>query len=99
MTKLTANAKTEKTAKIESSAKTKVKKVKKAPPAYMVFLGDLIKEGKYNQKELKAKGWEAFPEVAKSTIETVLVDSKNPRYNRFSELVVKGEEGILTFAK
>jgi len=78
---------------------TATPKVAKAKPAYITFLAALIAEGKYTQKELKAKGWEKFPEVAKSTIETVLVDSKNPKYNRFPKLVVKSDKGLLAFAK
>jgi hypothetical protein len=74
-------------------------KVAKEKPAYLLFLGKLIEEGKMTQKELIAAGRAKFPEKAKSTIETVLVDSKNPRYNRFPKLVVKGENGILSFAK
>lgn len=74
-------------------------KVAKPKPAYLIFLGNLLEEGKMTQKELKQAGWAKFPEVAKSTIETVLVDSKNPKYNRFPKLVVKDEKGILSFKK
>jgi hypothetical protein len=87
------------TAAAKADVKTAAPKAAKPKPAYLIFLGSLISEGKYSQKELKAKGWEKFPEVAKSTIETVLVDSKNPKYNRFPSLVVKGEDGILRFKK
>jgi hypothetical protein len=83
----------------EAKPATDTPKVAKAKPAYITFLAALIAEGKYTQKELKAKGWEKFPEVAKSTIETVLVDSKNPKYNRFPKLVVKSDKGLLAFAK
>lgn len=71
----------------------------KPKPPYLLFLTALIEEGKFTQKELSAAAIKAYPEVAKSTIETVLVDSKNIKYNRFPKLVVKDDKGLLSFAK
>lgn len=72
-------------------------KVEKAAPAYITFLANLIKAGKMTQKEIQAEGWKEFPLLAKSTITTVLVDSKNAKYSRFGKVAVKNDKGILTF--
>jgi hypothetical protein len=70
----------------------------KARPAYLTFLGDLIEKGKMTQKQLQEEGWKEFPALAKSTITTVLVDSKNPKYSRFGKVAKKDEKtGCLHF--
>jgi len=75
-------------------------KAKKQNPM-VEFFTPLIAEGKYTQKELFEKAIESknFEKLAESTIRTLLTDSKNPKYNRFSKLVVKGEGGKLSFAE
>jgi len=79
-------------------AKVEVAKVAKARPAYLTFLGDLIAKGEMTQKQLQEEGWKAFPALAKSTITTVLVDSKNAKYSRFGKVAVKDEKtGCLHF--
>lgn len=79
-------------------AKSETKKVAKARPAYLTFLGELIEKGKMTQKELQEAGWKEFPALAKSTITTVLVDSKNPKYSRFGKIAKKDEKtGCLHF--
>lgn len=87
--------------KVEAAAQTaKVEETKKAKtrPAYLTFLGDLIEKGKMTQKELQDAGWKEFPSLAKSTITTVLVDSKNPKYSRFGKVAKKDEKtGCLHF--
>jgi hypothetical protein len=97
------NAKVAAQADIKSEAKPDDKpapavKVPKEKPAYLLFLSKLLEEGKFTQKELSALAVKEFPTVAKSTIETVLVDGKNPKYNRFPKLVVKDDKGLLKFA-
>jgi|ERR1035437_3909631 hypothetical protein len=95
------NAKNAAKADIKADAKPETKPVKapKEKPAYLLFLTKLLEEGKYTQKELSALACKEFPAVSKSTIETVLVDSKNKKYCRFPKLVVKDDQGILSFTK
>jgi hypothetical protein len=99
-TKLGENAQKQ----IKEQAKTEPKaeptpKAPKAKPPYLLFLTTLIEEGKYDQKTLQQMAWDKFPEVSKSTIQTVIIDSKNIKYNRFPHLVVKDDKGILSFKK
>ena len=52
-------------------------------------VGDLIVE----------KGIAKFPDLAVSSIQTMLTDGKNPKYNKFDKLVVQDENGVLSFKK
>jgi hypothetical protein len=63
------------------------------------FFSPLIETGKYNTKELVEKSVEKFPGLSESSVRTFLVDSKNPKYNKFPNLVVADEEGKLSFAR
>jgi hypothetical protein len=62
------------------------------------FLTDLIDEGKYTQKQLAKIANESIENVCDLTVTTLLVDSKNPKYNKFPKLVVKTAENTLKFA-
>lgn len=83
----------------DKSAQTAAPKAAKERPAYLTFLEKLIASGKMTQKEIQAEGWKEFPKLAKSTITTVLVDSKNAKYTRFGKVAVKDEKGILSWKK
>ena len=56
----------------------------------------LIEEKKYNQKEILSLLSERFPSILRSTISTILSDSKNERYNKF-EYLIKIENDIYQF--
>jgi len=62
-----------------------------------LFLLSLIKEGKFTRKEIIEKTLEKFPSASKSSLSTLLADSKNPKYNKFDSLVKEGKDGILSF--
>ena len=62
-----------------------------------LFLLSMIKEGKFTRKEIIEKTLEKFPSASKSSLGTLLTDSKNPKYNRFDKLVKQGKDGILSF--
>ena len=90
-------------------AKTPAKEEKKAPakapgkkpsviPETMAFLEPLIAKGKFTQKELVEKVSEKVG-ITTSYAQTFLTDSRNPKYNKFDKLVVKNEQGILSFKK
>ena len=89
--------------KAKSSAKEKSSKPKKkgksATQACRDFLEKTItaKKGKYTRKELTELAVEEFPDVAKSTIQTILTDGKNPKYNKFPKLLVEDEDGKVKF--
>jgi hypothetical protein len=51
-----------------------------------LFIEGLIAEGKYTAKEIVDKAVAEFPGQNKSGISTVVSDSKNPKYNKFSKL-------------
>ena len=57
----------------------------------------LIEEKKYNQKEILSLLSERFPSILRSTISTILSDSKNERYNKF-EYLIKIENDIYQFS-
>lgn len=56
----------------------------------------LIEEKKSNQKEILSILSERFPSILRSTISTILSDSKNERYNKF-EYLIKIENDIYQF--
>ena len=80
------------------SAPAKEKKVTSSTDK-VAYFAPLIESGKYTAKELTAMALAEgrFPKLTESTIRTFLTDSKNPKYNKFDRLVVKTEDGKLTF--
>lgn len=51
------------------------------------ILNNLISEGTHTQKEILDAAFKSYPSVLKSTISTILSDSKNSKYCRFPFLV------------
>lgn len=62
------------------------------------FIAGLITEGKYTKKEIVEKALAQFPDMAASSVVTMISDGKNVKYNKFASLVVIGEDGIVKFA-
>lgn len=62
------------------------------------FFTPLIEQKSYTKKELIAIAHEKLGDFNKLTAETLLIDSRNERYNKFSRLVVRDEKGVLSFA-
>lgn len=56
----------------------------------------MITAGTFTAKQITEKIAEQFS-VAPSSIQTMLSDGKNPKYNKFSQLVKKDANGILSF--
>lgn len=71
----------------------------KAPVPYKLRILELVGEAKFTQKEIMECVIAEFPAVLKSTVSTVLSDSKNPKYHSLPKLVTVGENGVLTFAE
>lgn len=65
----------------------------------VAFFTPLIKKGTYTKAELVELGKEEFPDVSASTLLTMLTDGKNPKYNKFAQLIVQTDAGILKFQK
>lgn len=61
------------------------------------FLTEMISKKKYTTVEIAEKAHEKFPTISESTFKTLLVDGRNPKYNKFDKLVKKTAEGILSF--
>jgi thiaminase len=79
--------------------KTKKRREKNGTCKQIVnFLTDLIESEKFTQKQLAKIACESIENVCESTVTTLLVDSKNPKYNKFAKLVVKTENNTLKFA-
>lgn len=89
------------TAKEEIVAKKaeKVAKTARPKPQYIQYLTGLLSEGKYTRKELVDMAVKQCPETSKSSIETVITDSQNVKYNRFPLPVIKTKEGKMSFKK
>ena len=60
------------------------------------FVKDLILKEKYTREEIYDLFIKKF-DGKKSSIYTFLIDSHNPKYNRFEKLVVTGEDKIVRF--
>jgi hypothetical protein len=63
----------------------------------VAFLTPLIEKGKLTKTQLVEKAHEKFPDLAISSLQTMLTDAKNPRYNRFAKLIQEDENHVLTF--
>jgi len=61
------------------------------------YLEDLIEEGGHTREELVEMAAEAIPGLKENSIQAVITNSKNPKYNKLSKLVVKAEDGTLEF--
>jgi hypothetical protein len=90
---------------IESFESTVIEKTKKQRierngtcKQIVEFLTDLIELNQFNQKQLAKIASESIENVNPVTVTTLLVDSKNPKYNKFAKLVVKTENNTLKFA-
>jgi hypothetical protein len=102
-TKEATKAKKE-TAKIETTEEKK--SVEKKPPEKkpsktakaVEYMIEVIQSKEVTRKALAEMTQEEFPELAKSTITTILSDGKNPKYNRyFPTLLTTDENQILKF--
>jgi hypothetical protein len=80
--------------------KVKKEKVEKNGTCKQIvaFLTDLIESNQFDQKQLAKIACESIENVNPVTVTTLLVDSKNPKYNKFPHLVVKTENNTLKFA-
>jgi hypothetical protein len=65
----------------------------------VAFLTPLIEKGKLTKAELVEKAQVKFPDLALSSLQTMLTDAKNPIYNKFAKLVVQDKDGVMSFAK
>src|SRR5690606_11426547 len=83
-------------AKVEAPAKKVTSR-----EAKVAFFGPMFEEGNLTAKELLAKALESgkFPKLSESTLRTMITDSKDPKYNIFPKLVVKGADGKLSYQK
>jgi hypothetical protein len=63
------------------------------------FITPFIEKGKFTKSELAEKLQREFSDVKLSTLVTMLVDGKNPKYNKFDNLIIEDEEKIMSFKK
>lgn len=61
------------------------------------LIESLIAAGKYTRADILDAVTKAYPNVNRSTVNTMLTDAKNPKYNRFSKLAVEDENKIMGF--
>jgi hypothetical protein len=95
----TKKATTKATAKVATPKPKQEAKPKKKSMAQVSreILTPLLEKGKHTQAELKAMLLKAG--VTTTTADVILTDSKNPKYNKFPKLVIKGDDGKLSFKK
>lgn len=62
------------------------------------FVKDLISKEKYSREEIYDLFIKKFGGT-RSSIYTLLIDSHNPKYNRFEKLAITGEDKIVRFEK
>ena len=87
-----------KKAKSAKEEKPAPKKRGRKGAAYKPLMEELINAAKYTKKEIVEQVCKEFPNVKKSTIMTVITDSKNPKYTRFKgRILVEDKNGILSF--
>lgn len=76
----------------------KPEEVKPEKPNLRKFLKELIEKNELTQKQILDKAHEAFPALLKSTISTILSDSKNKKYSKWEFVVKVDEKGIYKFS-
>jgi len=57
----------------------------------------MISEGRYTRSQIIDSIIEQYPGITKGSLQTVLTDSKNPKYNRFPKLAVEDANKIFSF--
>lgn len=66
----------------------------------LLALAEMVEQGTMSRKDVVAGLKEKFPDANPSTINTMVTDSCNPKYNKLDKLVVKtGENQVLSFAE
>lgn len=82
--------------KAKEEKKPAKEKVKRTGPSLteqrINFYKPLIEKAKFTKTQLLEKGLAEFEGVQKSALQTFLIDSKNPKYNKFDKLVVEDPE-------
>jgi hypothetical protein len=78
--------------------KPEKKEVKPEKPNLRKFLKELIEKNEFTQRQILDKAHEAFPSLLKSTISTILSDSKNKKYSKWEFVVKVDEKGIYKFS-
>lgn len=63
------------------------------------MIRQLIEKGKFTRKEIAEQVYEKYSDGAKSTITTIITDSKNPKYSPFDRRAREDKDGILSFKK
>ena len=63
------------------------------------LIESLIGAGKYTRADILDKVAAEYPNVSRSSIQTVLTDSKNVKYTKFANLAVEDENKIMSFKK
>ena len=61
------------------------------------FMEELISKGEFTKKEIIDKTLVKFSSISQSSVATELSDGKNPKYNKFAQLLVIDEDGIVSF--
>lgn len=64
---------------------------------YKAYLESLISTGSYTQRELVEMVHGSYPDVKEATINTMITDSRNPKYNKLSKLTTKTADGKIIF--
>ena len=65
----------------------------------IAFIAPIIKKAKNTKKECLEMLCEQFPEATRAAHQTILTDGKNPKYNKFDNLLEEDAKGILKFKK
>ena len=82
---------------VEEVAPAKAEKKSKRP--YLALAELCLKAGKHNKEELIGTIMVAFPQMNRVTIDTFIIDLRNPKYTAFkNRTVVRDDEGRLRFA-
>lgn len=63
------------------------------------LIESLIEAGKHTRADILDKVAAEYPNISRSSIQTVLTDSKNAKYNKFANLAVEDENKIMSFKK
>ena len=63
----------------------------------IAFLAPLIEKGKFTKKQLMEKAQKKFPQATDGALQTLLSDGKNPKYNKFADLIVQDDDKCLSF--
>jgi hypothetical protein len=94
-----APKKEEKPARVKTEKKELFARKSSTMADRVAFLTPFIEKGKFTKEQLVEKAHVQFPDLAISSLQTMLTDGKNPKYNKFAKLLTQDANNVISFVE